>query len=38
MCARIFNIGNLKETELKKEFKIKLQNRYQELQRAEDQN
>jgi hypothetical protein len=37
-CARRFNIDNLKLTEVKKEFKIKLQNRCQELQRAEDRN
>jgi hypothetical protein len=39
-CARRFNmhVDNLQQNEVKKEFKIKLQNGYQELQRAEDQN
>jgi hypothetical protein len=31
-------LGIFLHTEVKKELKIKLQNRYQELQRAEDQN
>jgi hypothetical protein len=37
-CERRFNTDYLKHTEVKKKFKIKLQNRYQELQRAAGQN
>jgi hypothetical protein len=37
-CARRFNMDNVKQTEVKKEFKIKSQNRCQLLQRAEGQN
>jgi predicted nuclease of predicted toxin-antitoxin system len=35
-CAIRFN--NLTHSKVKKAFKIKLQNRYEELQRVEDQN
>jgi hypothetical protein len=37
-CAKRFNIDNFKQIKIKNEFKIKLKNRYQELQRIEDQN
>jgi hypothetical protein len=36
-CAEKLNIENSKQTEIKNEFRIKLQNKYQQLQRTEDQ-